>query len=173
MLERQAKAGHCYACFAMHTKYYRDYRNYYISFDYLKKAVREQNLGHAFLRLGIHYAWGMGVKLNYTLAMHYYDRAVKLGCAEAWSYLGQQYEFGSDRSPADPRKALDCYLKGAQENDTRALMKLGNTYAWGDIVEKDREKAFGYYQKMIDLRDFRGYSRWDCATTSKAIWRRP
>lgn len=60
MLERQAKAGHCYACFAMHTKYYRDYRNYYISFDYLKKAVREQNLGHAFLRLGIHYAWGMG-----------------------------------------------------------------------------------------------------------------
>lgn len=159
MLERQAKAGHCYACFAMHTKYYRDYRNYYISFDYLKKAVREQNLGHAFLRLGIHYAWGMGVKLNYTLAMHYYDRAVKLGCAEAWSYLGQQYEFGSDRSPADPRKALDCYLKGAQENDTRALMKLGNTYAWGDIVEKDREKAFGYYQKMIDLRDFRGYSQ--------------
>lgn len=159
MLERQSKAGHCYACFAMHTKYYRDYRNYYISFDYLKKAVREQNLGHAFLRLGIHYAWGMGVKLNYTLAVHYYERAIKLGCAEAYSYLGQQYEFGSDKWPADPAKTLECYRKGAQANDTRALMKLGNLYASGDIVEKDREKGFGYFQRMIDLGDCRGYSQ--------------
>lgn len=35
--ERQAKAGHCYANFIMHTKYYKDYSNFFISFEYLKR----------------------------------------------------------------------------------------------------------------------------------------
>lgn len=57
------------------------------------------------------------------------------------------------------RKRSNVTAKGRQANDTRALMKLGNLYASGDIVEKDREKAFEYFQKMIDLGDCRGYSQ--------------
>lgn len=158
LLENQAKAGHCYACFAMHTKYYRDYENYYISFEYLKKAVREQNLGYAFLRLGIHHGWGMGVEQKDVLALHYYEKAIKLGCVEAYFYLGQQYEFGNENLTSDKVKAEEYYRKGAESDDIRALLKLGDFYAWADDAWKDKEKGFACYQRLIELGDYRGYS---------------
>lgn len=156
-LERQAKAGYAYACFTMHTKYYRDYENYYISFDYLKKAVRDKSLGLAYLRLGIHYGWGMGVRPNHTLSMYYYKKAIELGCIEAYSYIGQEVEYGSDKCLPDLQKAVEYYRKGAECNDKRAIIKLGDCYAIGKGVSKNKEEAFKLFEKSISLGGYSAY----------------
>lgn len=157
IMERQANAGYAYACFAMHTKYYKDYENYYISFDYLKKAVRDKTLGYAYLRLGIHYGWGMGVRPNHTLSMYYYKKAVELGCVEAYSFIGQEIEFGSDKCLPDVTKAVEFYRKGAEKNDTRSINRLGMCYAEGKGVDKSKEEAFSLFEKSVSLGEYEGY----------------
>lgn len=157
ILERQAKAGKAYACFAMHIKYYRDYENYYISFDYLKKAVSHAPLGLAFLRLGIHYGWGMGVKPNHTLSMHYYKKAIEAGCIQAYSYMGQEYEYGNDKAMPDSAKALEFYKTGAENNDSRSITRLADCYAWGKGVNKDHDEAIRLYLKAVELGSYNAY----------------
>ncbi len=157
MVERQAKANHCYANFIMHAKYYKEASNHFISFEYLKKAIKGNHIPLAFLRLGIHYAWGMGVKQNHTLALHYYKKALDMGCATAYSYLGQELEYGSDKLEIDKKAALECYQKGAMANDRRSIKKLIRFYLW-DADNKDIEKAKEWAQKAIDLGYDAGYT---------------
>lgn len=156
--ERQAKAGHCYANFIMHTRYYKDYSNFFISFEYLKKAVRNNCISLAFLRLGIHYGWGMGVKQNHTLAMHYYQKALAMGCDQAFSYIAQEFVNGSDKQKPDEAAALEYYQKGVAKNDRRSILQLAKNYAWGGLGSKDIEKAKELSQKAIDLGDDDGYN---------------
>lgn len=156
--ERQAKAGHCYANFIMHTRYYKDYSNFFISFEYLKKAVRNNCISLAFLRLGIHYGWGMGVKQNHTLAMHYYQKALAMGCDQAFSYIAQEFVNGSDKQKPDEAAALEYYQKGVAKNDRRSILQLAKNYAWGGLGSKDIEKAKELSQKAIDLGYDDGYN---------------
>lgn len=114
-IDRQAKEGHCYANFLMHCKVYKDASNNLVSFEYLKKAIKSNSIGLAFLRMGIQYIWGMGVKQSHTLGMHYYQKALALECKEAYSYIGQEYEGGSDKTAKNEDIAIDYYIKGIEK----------------------------------------------------------
>ena len=155
-IDKLAKEGHCYANFLMHTKYYKQTDSGLISFEYLKKALKDGPMPEAFLRLGIHYGWGMGVKTNHTLALHYYKKAAELGIADAYSFLGAEYQYGNDKIRKDIKTAIEYYEKGAELKNKRSLEKLSWLYAF-DPNYKDLDKAKYIAQKAIDYGFDEGY----------------
>ena len=156
IIDKHAKIGHGYANFLMHTKYYSEGNGELISLEYLKKAMKDSPIPEVFLRLGIHYEWGMGQKVNHVLAMHYYEKAASLGLSAAYSYIGQIYEFGNDKFPKDEALAIQYYEKGLNDNDKRAMEKLCRIY-FSNQSYRDPEKAKLIAQKAIDFGYNEGY----------------
>lgn len=156
IIDRQAKLGHCYANFLMHTKYYNVNESEFISFEYLKKAIKDNSIPEAFLRLGIHYGWGIGVKQSHTLEMHYYNKAASMGLATAYSYIGQVYESGNDKFEENIELAIENYNKGTSENNRRALKNLCWLY-YSNERYKDLDKARSIAKKAIDCGYEEGY----------------
>ena len=154
-IERQAKDGHCYANFLLHCKIYKDASNNLVSFEYLKKAIKSNSIGLAFLRMGIQYNWGMGVKQSHTLGMHYYNKALALNCKEAYSYIGQELKHGSDKTAKDETKALEILTKGIELGDNRSYTQLTYYYLYD---KHDKEKAIDTAQKAIKCGYNKGYS---------------
>ena len=60
-----------------------------------RMAVRDKTNPQAFLRLGIHYAQGIGTSPNPVLANYFFEKAHALGCEEVEGYLEQEYELGT------------------------------------------------------------------------------
>lgn len=157
IIEGQARQGHCYANFLMHTKYYKDSDTFLISFEYLKKATRDSSIAEAFLRLGIHYGWGMGVKQSHILAMHYYNKAASMGLTTSYSYIGQMYESGNNKFEKDIEAAIANYEKGVAENNRRSLKNLcWLYYCEGEYQNLDKARELA--QKAIDCGYNEGYA---------------
>lgn len=155
-IEKLAKGGHAYANFLMHTKYYREPDSGLISFEYLKKSLSEGPLAEAFLRIGTHYTFGMGVNPNHILALHYYQKALDMGKTEAYGFLGSEHEFGNDKVAKDMDKAIEYYELGVEAKDKRSMMQLCNIYAtFGIYQDVDRAKAIA--QTAIDYGHDEGY----------------
>lgn len=156
IIDRQAKLGHCYANFLMHTKYYKVTESEFISFEYLKKAIKDNSIPEAFLRLGIHYGWGLGVKQSPTLEMHYFQKSVSMGLATAYSYIGQVYCSGNDKFEKNTDLAISFFEKGVAEKDKRSMDKLHFLY-YTEEGYIDLEKALSVAQKAIDCGYNEGY----------------
>lgn len=154
-IERQAKDGHPYANFLLHCKVYKDASNNLVSFEYLKKAIKNNTIGLAFLRMGIQYNWGMGVKQSHTLGMHYYRRAYELGCKEACSYMGQEYRHGSDKIAKDEDKAVELLTKGIEMGDNRSYTQLVYYYLFD---KHDKKMAIEMAERAIKNGYSKGYS---------------
>lgn len=159
LMEAQARRGFSHANFALHTKYYSESSKFLMSYDYVRKAAADKTNHYAFLRLGIHYGWGIGVKPNHVLAKMWYEKAIEAGSVEAIAYLGQEYESGSDKIKKEEGKAFSLYMQGAELGDTRAMSRLGDCYRDGIGTDKDFDKAVGWYQKMIEKGDNKGYTQ--------------
>ena len=154
-IEPQAKQGHCYANFLMHCKLYKDASNNLVAFEYLKKAISKNSVPLAFLRMGIQYNWGLGVKQSHTLGMHYYSKALQMGCKEAHSYIAQEYRLGNDKIKQDVNKAIELLKKGIQAGDKRSYSALTLLYLY-DL--KDKESAIQVAQNAIKIGYSKGYS---------------
>lgn len=154
-IERQAKDGHSYANFLLHCKVYKDASNNLVSFEYLKKAIKNNTIGLAFLRMGIQYNWGMGVKQSHTLGMHYYKKAYALGCKEACSYMGQEYRHGSDKIAKDEDKAVEFLTKGIEMGDSRSYTQLVYYYLYD---KHDKKMAIEMAGRAIKNGYNKGYS---------------
>lgn len=154
-IERQAKDGHSYANFLLHCRVYKDASNNLVSFEYLKKAIKKNTIGLAFLRMGIQYNWGMGVKQSHTLGMHYYKKAYELGCKEACSYMGQEYRHGSDKIAKDEDKAVELLTKGIEMGDNRSYTQLVAFYLYD---KHDKKLAVEMAERAIKSGYNKGYS---------------
>lgn len=154
-IEKLAKEGHAYANFLMHTKYHRAPDCGLISFEYLKRSLSEGPIAEAFMRLGIHYAWGIGVNHNHTLALHYYQKALDMGKTDAYGYLGSEYLYGNDKVEKDIDKAIEYFEKGVEAKCKRALRELHMLY--NDGIYQDIDQAIYYAQKAIECGHNEGY----------------
>jgi TPR repeat protein len=153
-IEKLATNDEDYANFLMHCKYYDDSANTNLSFEYVKRATKNAKVPLAFLRLGVSYGWGVGIKQNEILANHNYQKAIGLGCKEACSYIGQLYEYGSKKIEKDLSKALEYYKRGAELHDKRSMCKLANYYQYTLRQPADAKTVA---QKMIDYGYYQGY----------------
>lgn len=147
------KKGESYAYFIMHCRYY-DSNEKGLSFDLVKKATLSKDIPLAFLRLGIHYGWGVGTKQNHILAMHNYMKAYDMGCKEACSYIGGEYKYGSQKTPKNVDKAVEYYKRGAELGDKRSMSSLAKMY-YHELNKADDAKAVAH--KMIQNGIYRGY----------------
>lgn len=156
IIDELAKQGHCYANFLMHTKYYDANDSEFISFEYLKKAIKDNSIPEAFLRLGIHYGWGLGVKQSPTLEMHYFQKSVSMGLATAYSYIGQIYKAGNGKFEKNIEQAISIFEKGVAAKDKRSMEKLHVLY-YTEEGYINIEKAKSVAQKAIDCGYNEGY----------------
>jgi TPR repeat protein len=149
--------GDSWACFLMHCLYYnnslfQDSDNIK-SFHYAERSCRKNEISLAWLRLAIHYGWGLGVKQDHALEKYYYEKAYEAGCIQALSYLGQKYQFGDDKTAVDTEKAEYYYQKGAEQGDKRSMMKLAEFYMDDDQFIKAHDVA----QQMINKGYYYGF----------------
>lgn len=154
-IELQARNGHCYANFLMHCKLYKEAAKNLVAFEYLKNAIKKNSIPLAFLRMGIQYSWGMGVKQSHTLGNHYYNKALSMGCKEAYSYIAQEFRWGNDKKKKNTEKAIELLKKGIAAKDKRSYYILFNIYLY-DLKQIDKAKAIA--MQAIDSGDDKGYS---------------
>lgn len=143
-----------YANFIMHSRYYDNRTQDKMNYDYVRKATRSGSIPLAFLRLGILYCWGIGVRQNPTLATHNYKKAIDMGCKEAYSYIGQQYELGTKNTSKDIGKAVEYYRMGAELLDRRSMGRLARAYHY-DLEQTQNAKNVA--NKMIENGYYKGY----------------
>ena len=144
-IEALSDAGSAEADLLLYYKYDRVVRRNDLAIKYLRRSIGRSPSGLGYMRLAVSYGWGLGVEQNYVLEMHYCNKAIELGCAKAYSYLGQIYEFGTDKLSKDLGKAEEFYRKGAERKDPRSCKRLFNLY-W----DKDLDKAEEIGKSMVE-----------------------
>lgn len=156
IIRQQADKGVPWACFLMHCIYYDNLNNNednIKSFKYCEYASQDGNIPLAWLRLGIHYGWGIGVRQDHALEMLYYKKAYEEGCVKACSYIGQKFANGDDKTDENIEEAKNYYRKGAEQGDRRCMKKL----TWLFLDEDDTVKAREVAQRMLEMGYNYGY----------------
>ena len=69
----------------------------------------------------------------------------------ALGVMGQVYRSGGSLIPKDDLKALDCYIRAVELGSANACAKIGLSYAEGDGVAVDKEKA-ALFERVGALR---------------------
>ena len=139
---------------------------------FLKYAADSGNADAAYL-CGKLLAEGKGVKKDSTKAEYYLKIAADNGNLDAMYILGNfipdnlnyletaankghipsiiAYAYKLDQELNEPQKAFEYFNKAAEQHDPEALCNLGVFYENGRGVEKDIEKAGGYYREAAML----------------------
>jgi TPR repeat protein len=84
----------------------------------------------AQLDLGYFYDYGLGVKRNREMAMHWYRRAWRNGLSSGANNIGTIF-----RDQGQPRRALGWFLKAVAKGDPDANLEIAKLYVregWGN-----------------------------------------
>lgn len=115
--------------------------------EYYNKGA-EYNLPVALANAGwIYYNSFDTRESDYEKAEKYFEKAKKLGSAQACYYLGLIEENGKIRT-ADLQKAYDYYSEGAKIGHKGCIRKLGDYCyytSYRDVMAQDLSKAYDYY----------------------------
>lgn len=99
------------------------------------------------------YSGVKGIPEDLKESFEWYNKAAKLGSADAQYNLGKCYENGKG-TRKNTRKALEWYMKAAEQDDVLAMNDIGIYYANGTYVEQDEAKAFGWFSKAAAYEDY-------------------
>lgn len=143
----------------------RDRGDYLESIKKLKMAMKLGN-GKAFLALGSHYEFGLGVKRDFNLAIKNYKLGLGKNAPSAYGHLGSLYLYDQSdiqertsrtklkiASKENVKKALGYFNEGEKYNDPVSLYYLAAMYSEGFGVEKNLNKSLEYRNKLADLGD--------------------
>lgn len=122
----------------------------------MKKAMmwfqRAADLGHvdAMFNLGVGYANGLGVPVDFDQAMKWYTKAAEHGSADAMYNIGASYDKGHGTAQ-NKKLAIEWYTKAAQLNQPNAAYNLGILYWKGQGVLRDGNTAMTWFSKAAGL----------------------
>ncbi len=117
--------------------------------DSLKQQA-EAGEAKAQYGLGMLYAHGQGVELNYSLAAQWLERAAEQGVPEAQRTLGWLYSTGYGVDQDDDR-AVACYRQAAEGGDAEAQMAMGLFHHFGRHgVERNAGEMLRWYQRAAE-----------------------
>ena len=123
--------------------------------ELLRVHARQKSDPPAQHILGLRYARGWGVELDYKDAASWFEKAAKAGHAPAWNELGLLNEWQSQALNRDRaeglRRAADCYEKGAALNDPQAISNLAYAYSKGRGRDEDEARAANLYERALSL----------------------
>ena len=120
-----------------------DEGKYEESFIYLLKAADLRH-AEACFRVGAYYNQGIGVKIDYSQSLKWYNEAIKYGCEYAYINLGLLYQEGKGVQK-DYSKALQLYLKFS--NESASQNNIGGLYLHGLGVKQDYKQAMEWFLK--------------------------
>jgi TPR repeat protein len=111
--------------------------------DAVPVLLRAARIGHprAQAMLGIIYQDGDSVQPNDRAAAYWFGLAVTQGHRAAEYALGAMYEEGEGGLPKDEKKAIELYIRSANQGFGKALLILGVDYELGDGLPRSRPKA--------------------------------
>jgi len=137
-------------------------RNLLRSGDYpaaykLLSQLAEKEKPRAMSALGLMYANGHGVPIDFHQARKWFQKAAEVGLQEAQIFLGKIYEHG-DGVPVDYQEAIYWYETAGRDynnlheynfrdGDPLAHYRLGRMYALGLGFEKNIDKAYELFRK--------------------------
>lgn len=100
------------------------------------------------------YEYGVGVRQDFNLALHYYKRAAEQSHVESMYNLALMYAYGRGCTQ-DYRLALPLLEGAASANHAPSCYYLGVFKMYGYGCEPDYEHAFNWFEKASGLDDFR------------------
>jgi hypothetical protein len=96
--------------------------------------------------LGYRYQSGLGIPVDYDLALKWFTKAADAGSARAENALGFRYHDGIG-CPKDYDEARKWWEKAADQNNAAAQFGLGILYELGQVVPQDYTQARKWYEK--------------------------
>ncbi len=96
------------------------------------REAAEKGHARAQNRLGMLYSFGLGVKHDYSQALHWYLKAAEQGYSAAQNNIGWMYKDGIGVEQ-DSQKAAEWFRKAAEQGDEFAHNAL-NLLAKGEVV---------------------------------------
>ena len=112
----------------------------------------EQGHADAQFGVGIGYANGFGVPLDYSKAADWYRRAAEQGHAEAQVSIGSVYLTGRGVQQ-DSVEAVAWYRRAAEQGHAEGQLMLGLGYATGEGVPQDYSEAAAWYRKAAEQNE--------------------
>lgn len=153
LFEKSAEQGHIDAqlyigsCYSEGNGVERDDKK---AAEWFEKAANQGN-DRAQCLLGACYFHGAGVEEDHEKAIYWFKASAEQGLSDAWNELAECY-----LADGKTDKAISCFNKAVDGENTSAMIKLGECYEWGNIVPEDEKTAFEYYKRAGDLNDPEG-----------------
>lgn len=151
LLEKGAKSGHAMSQAKLGWYYlqYSDDESEEQGYNWVLKSA-QQNCPEGLYLLGSCYRYGRYVKKIWSEAGDWWEKAAKLGHAQAQFELGNFYLWGDGGRKKNYDTALEWFRKAAAQNNADAQNAIGRCYYSGWGVEKDKAKAKEWFQKAAD-----------------------
>lgn len=131
-------------------------RDYLVAYDYYRMAA-EHNHPDAQAELGWMYDKGHGVSRDYYKSAYWYKLAAENNHVIAIVNLGTHYMNGNGVE-CNKEKGFSLYMKAyslreSDESVSALLWLIGNSYEFGNGVNKDFQQAIMWYKKARDAGD--------------------
>tara|TARA_B100000886_G_C20384174_1_gene475280 strand:+ start:96 stop:713 length:618 start_codon:yes stop_codon:yes gene_type:complete len=110
-------------------------------FKKVAEDLEHQKRSDAMFNLAVIYENGMGVEINHTRALYYYEMASQLSNKYAQYNLGWKFYNGEDVNK-DVIKAFELYKSSADFGHPQAMFNLANMYYAGIGTVKDLKLAY-------------------------------
>ena len=114
------------------------------AFKYISQSAEKNEVYGEFL-IGSMYSDGLGVKKDQKTAKIWLTKAAEKGMPKAQSALGTIHYLEGNYQEA---KVL--FERAAKQNDTLALVSLGDMYFFGLGIEKDIGKSYEYFMRTAE-----------------------
>ena len=116
---------------------------------YRKSA--DQGFAHAQTTLGLAYAYGPGVDVDYAEAARWFRLAAEQGSRDGQLYLGLMYGVGVGVDP-DHAESVRLLRLAAEQDQALAQARLGDLYLYGEGVERNVDEAHKWYRLAMQRR---------------------
>lgn len=131
-------------------------RDYLVAYDYYRMAA-EHNYPDAQAELGWMFDKGHGVSRDYYKSAYWYNLAAENNHVVAIVNLGTHYMNGNGVE-CNKEKGFSLYMKAyslreRDESVSALLWLIGNSYEFGNGVNKDFQQAIMWYKKARDAGD--------------------
>jgi TPR repeat protein len=103
----------------------------------------------AQFNVGLLYAQGLGVDLDFKEAVKYWQKAAAQKNPEASFQLGRVYAEGRKDIDKNPAEAVKWFRASADLGNPQAQAQLGDLYARGEGVAKSEKDALTWYKKAV------------------------
>lgn len=116
------------------------------------KSQAARGVAQAQYYLGVMYYKGENVHQDFSKAIQWFNKSAKNNYIEAYLYLGNIYNSGTQGVDQDYKKAAVFYRTAAKKNNVEAQYHLGELYNLGHGVPQDFTEAIKWFGQAAERK---------------------